>query len=288
MRKIIFGCVCLFLASVSLASAAQNLIAAVTSSPPAIDGQVDTSWDQAKPVTVHDAVADLDITLRALHDADRIYLLAEFSDPTESRQHRELVWDATTKSYIEGPTREDCLVVKWSMVSHETALSLKEDRPYRADIWFWKAHRTDHAGYADDKMQFYTTTRDKKAKLLISDSGKVFYLLRQSDEGDPAYQPKLLTQFAGDVVPKYDFVIPSGSRADVRAKGGWKDGKWVVEFSRLLDTGHSDDVQFDLQGIYAFGVSRYEIAGREPEPDSDTPLYGCGDISEVLKLSFAK
>jgi len=288
MYKSIVGLCCLLLTSMTPAFAVQNLVALSTPAPPVIDGKIDDQWSRAQTVTVHDVVADIDITLRALHDADRVYLLAQYKDSTENRLHRALVWNPGRKIYAEGPTREDCLVLKWSMVAHETTLTLKEDRPYRADIWFWKAHRTDHAGYADDKMQFYTSTRDKKAKLIISDSGKVFYLLRQSDNGEPAYQPRLLTKYISDIVPKYDFTIPTESRADIRAKGLWQDGVWTIEFSRELNTGHSDDVQFDLNGTYPFGVSRYEIAGRDPEPETETPLYGCGDVGELIRLSFEK
>ncbi|MFH1736581.1 MAG: hypothetical protein ABH838_01650, partial [Actinomycetota bacterium] len=37
---------------------------------------------------------------------------------------------------------------------------------------------------------------------------------------------------------------PSGSRVDLKGVGAWKDGWWTLEFSRKLNTGHDDDVQF--------------------------------------------
>jgi len=277
----------LLLLSVSEVFAGQTLLAVRVDVPPAIDGRAkDPAWSQTLPVTVHDLVADIDITLRAVYSGDTVYILSQFPDATEDRLHRRLVWDAEKKGYLDGPTREDCFVLKWSMVSHETKLSLKENQPYRADIWFWKAHRTDHSGYADDKLQIYTVARDKKAKMLISESGSVFYLIRQGDEGRPAYEPILNAAYSGDRVDKYEFKVPSGSRADIRAKGLWNDGGWTVEFARKLDTGNLDDVQFALAGAYPFGVSRYEIAGRDPEPDSDTPVYGTGDVGEILTLKF--
>ena len=173
------------------------------------------------------------------------------------------------------------------MVPHPTTLTLKENRPYQADIWFWKAHRTDHAGFADDKIQHYTTTRDKKAKMLISSEGNVFYLQREGDAGDPAFQPLLYAGYVREQMPKYELVTPAGSRADIRAKGEWQAGNWTIEFSRQLDTGHHDDVRFELSGRYPFGVSRYEIAGRDPEPDSETPLYGAGEVGELIVLTFS-
>lgn len=271
----------------SNACAALTLVAERVDIPPLIDGSaVDDAWAKAQAVRVHDVVADIDITLKAVHDGERVYLLSQYPDATENRLHRQLLWNPALKSYQDGPTREDCLVLKWSMVSHETTLTLRENRPYQADIWFWKAHRTDSSGFADDKLQHYTTTRDKKAKMLISSEGNVFYLQRDGDEGTPPYQPLLHGGYVQDTMPKYALVTPSGSRADVRAKGIWQAGGWTIEFSRKLDTGHNDDVRFELSGRYPFGVSRYEISGRDPEPESETPLYGSGDVGELITLIF--
>lgn len=264
------------------------LVAERVAQPPVIDGSVaDAAWAQATGVRVRDVVANIDITLKAVHDGERVYLLGQYPDATENRLHRQLLWDPALKSYQDGPTREDCLVLKWSMVPHPTTLTLKENRPYQADIWFWKAHRTDHAGFADDKIQHYTTTRDKKAKMLISSEGNVFYLQREGDAGDPAFQPLLYAGYVREQMPKYELVTPAGSRADIRAKGEWQAGNWTIEFSRQLDTGHHDDVRFELSGRYPFGVSRYEIAGRDPEPDSETPLYGAGEVGELIVLTFS-
>lgn len=269
--------------------AMQALVATRTAVAPQIDGQADDAcWQTADRVTVRDVVANIDITLQAVHDGEKVYFLAEYPDADESRLHRALVWRPELNSYQNGPTREDALVLKWGMSGADADLTLTSDRPYRADIWYWKAHRTDHAGYADDKIQYYTTTRDKKSLLLLSKSGKVFYLLRRGDTGEPAYKPKLQAAYTEDLVPKYDLVTPSGSRADVRAKGHWQDGRWVIEFARKLETGHDDDLQMALDGHYRFGVSRYEIAGRQPEleGESDVPLFGSGEIGEMLQLSF--
>ena len=39
--------------------------------------------------------------------------------------------------------------------------------PYRADIWFWKAHRTDSKGFADDKMHVYSPLATPNSKMVI-------------------------------------------------------------------------------------------------------------------------
>jgi hypothetical protein len=266
----------------------QILTAEKTTESITIDGLTTESfWQKAVPVTVHDAIANIDIQLKAAYSDDTIYLTAHFADATEDRKHRSLVWNSELGSYENGPTREDVFVVKWNMSPHDNDLTLHSDRPYRADVWFWKAHRTDHSGHADDKLQFYTTTRKKNGQQLISTSGKIFYLQRLGDDGDSAYLPKLYVNYVEPVVEKYELTTPSSSRADILAKGVWSDGYWTIEFARKLDTGHGDDLQMDPARRYHFGVSRYEIAGRAIEPDSDQPLYGCGDVGELIELAFA-
>ncbi|SHJ73059.1 Ethylbenzene dehydrogenase [Malonomonas rubra DSM 5091] len=282
-----FVCLSLFFSAAVFAE--QPVVAKRITSAPQIDGHADESfWQQIAPVTVNDVVAKIPLQLKAAHDGEHLYFLVEFPDADESRLHRALVWKPELNSYQNGPTREDSFVLKWAMSGQDADLTLSSDRPYRADVWYWKAHRTDHAGYADDKIQHYTTSRSKKSLLLLSKSGKVFYLLRNGDKGSSAYKPKLQAAYTENQVAKYDLVEPGGSRADVRAKGYWQDGRWTIEFARKLQTGNDDDLQMNLDGQYLFGVSRYEIAGRQPEPEteSDVPLFGSGEVGELLRLSF--
>lgn len=286
----LFCTTCAFLlifAGFCSASDNKTLTAMRVDQSPTIDGvAIEPLWEAVEMTIVHDQQANIDIELKACYDEERIYLLVTFPDATENRLHRALVWNNDSNRYSEGPTREDTLVLKWNMSPYNTDLSLTSDRPYRTDIWFWKASRTDHAGYADDKIQYYTSTRSKQSQQLISASGKVFYLRRDADAGESAYIPKLQTEYAGDIIAKYRESKPTGSRADVRAKGQWNQGVWTIEFSRLLDTGHGDDVQMSSTKTYTFGVSRFEIAGRKPEPKSQQPLYGCGNTTESITLTF--
>lgn len=46
----------------------------------------------------------------------------------------------------------------------------------------------------------------------------------------------------------------TGSVADVRAKGAWKDGFWTLETRRKFDTGHGDDVVFARGGTVAGAI----------------------------------
>ena len=105
-----------------------------------------------------------------------------------------------------------------------------------------------------------------------------------TDEDMPVIHP----DFVGDTALFYTSRQPNGSRADVRAKGEWRDGVWTVEFARKLVTNHSDDIQFDLDRVYRFGVSRYEIAGRKRNPKLEQPWFGAGEITGPLTLKFVR
>jgi hypothetical protein len=198
------------------------------------------------------------------------------------------MWNADENRYVIGPQREDTLVLKWNMEPLFTDISLSADAGYKADIWFWKAVRTDPTGFADDKSQTYSDQPMNKATPLLSKSDREFFLSRRGDAGRSAYQVVTPTEFAGEQRHGYTNRKPEGSRADVRAKGVWSNGWWTVEFARDLVTGNDDDVQFATTRRFQFGVSRYEVAGRRPDPSLQIPLYGSGEVGENLVLMFSR
>ncbi len=252
---------------------------------PVIDGRADDpAWANTPPLVTHDPIADIDIRLRSVHTAETLFLLVEFPDPSESREHRVLHWDRTEQRYRSGPEREDVFVIKWSLESHPVDLRLGANHPYRADIWYWKAARTDPSGYADDKLQRYGQVPIPPFKRIMTGDGSTFYLSRQGDRGRAAYRMELPIDYRGERVTRYRPQPPSGSRADVRAKGRWRSGTWTIEFARALDTGHDDDLRIAPGGVYRFGVSRFEIAGRAPNPRAEEPRFGTGNVGEPLDL----
>ncbi len=270
-------------------SAGQTLIAPRVGTLPLVDGMSDDPvWRKAVPVTVNDGASGIPITLRAVHDGNSISLQAGFPDPDESREHKTLLWNRDLMLYEMGPEREDTLVLKWAMTSIPTDLKLTGGIEYRADIWYWKSHRSDPTGHADDKLHIYSAHRAPRSLSVTADNGRLFYITRIPDLGESAYRTLLEADYHGDRLPAYGHQQPSGSRADIRARGHWQDGRWMVEFMRKLDTGHGDDVVFAPGGEYRFAVSRYEIAGRPSNPDQSQPLHGAGEVSEVVVLRLEK
>ncbi|OGQ95867.1 MAG: hypothetical protein A2521_01820 [Deltaproteobacteria bacterium RIFOXYD12_FULL_57_12] len=269
--------------------AAQNLVAMPVATPPVVDGVGnDRAWKYGTPIQTHDSIADIDFIMTAVYTDTEIFFRVVFSDPDESRTHKSWVWDRERNLYRVGDDREDMFIFKWNLEERQVDLSIYGDDAYRADIWHWKACRTDPAGFADDNFQLLGNTRTNDSIDLKSKSGRVNYLLRQEDGGQPAYTTNLVVEYQGENVPRYTNQVPSGSRADVEAKGRWENGMWIIEFARLLHTGHSDDIQFALTKTYQFGVSRYDIAGLPKNIRINQPLYGRGDTSELLTLTFGK
>ncbi len=255
---------------------------------PMVDGDnSDGVWKQAKPVLIDDLVANESIFLSAVYTDERIYFLVQYPDKAENPLHKPWMWSEDERSYLEGPHREDTFVFKWSMMTQDVNLSVFSDDDYRADVWYWKANRSNLAGYADDKMQILDSSATEKSKKLRSFNGQVRYLDRISDEGAAPYREIGAPDEHKPVAIRYQPAQPDGSRADINAKGRWVSGFWVVEFCRKLQTGHADDIQFSMEKKPLFGVSIFSLYGNNLDVTSPN-FYGMGRISEPLRLNFIK
>lgn len=287
-RKLFF--VSFLLAYFGIVSASmgdQTLYAKRITEPPVIDGiSSDSAWDDAQEITTLDTTSKLPITLKAVYTDTELFILVNFPDPDESRTHKSWTWDKGRAMYTVGHDREDIFVIKWSMEPSPVDLSIFADNPYMADIWFWKACRTDPAGYADDKSHIFSEVEERDSTEITTRSGKTMFLLRKGDAGDSAYRIDLASDFKGQTLPRFLSQHPSNSRGDVKAKGVWRNNTWTIEFRRNIVTGNSDDLQFNRGGKFLFGVSRHEIAGRDINLKLSDPMYGAGDVSEPLWLEF--
>jgi hypothetical protein len=252
---------------------------------PTIDGYADERvWEAATAITTLDFSSQRQVTLKAVHTAEQIFILATYRDQAPSETHRSWGWDTKEEIYKQVNDREDVFVFKWSMVGNYVSLAFRDAELHRADIWYWKGRRTNPSGYADDKWQILSTEAHVKAKKIRVSTHGARYLRRLGDAGQSAYEEKLFFVYQGKVVPRFYIREPQGSRADVRAKGHWHAGEWTIEFSRRLDTGNPDDVALQPGGVYLFAISCYEMADDDVHPEWTQPLYKTGDAFDRLFL----
>jgi hypothetical protein len=69
-----------------------------------------------------------------------------------------------------------------------------------------------------------------------------------------------------------------GSIADVQAKGVWRDGRWHLDLSRLLDTGHDDAVVIPADGTIPFAVALLDAVS------NNVVDGGAHSVSDLLVL----
>ncbi|ETX05656.1 MAG: hypothetical protein ETSY2_21675 [Candidatus Entotheonella gemina] len=256
---------------------------------PVIDGVTrEPVWTRAAAITTLDFASQRPITLQAVHTAEQIFFRVTYPDAASSETHKSWGWDLRESIYKPMPDREDMFVFKWSLVGNNVHLGLNKAEPHRADIWFWKAHRTNSTGYADDKWQLVSDDFQAKAKELTSPAHGSLFFRRVGDEGLSAYSEKQFYEYQGETLPKYYPRQPQGSRADIRAKGVWEAGYWTIEWARKLQTGHKDDLVLIPGLTYLFGVSCYEIAGDKIHAKWFQPLYRAGDVFDRLLLRIAE
>jgi hypothetical protein len=167
----------------------------------------------------------------------------------------------------------------------------------KAEMWHWKAVRSNPVGYTEDG--YVTTNPSKKpeeGRKRDAGSGKA-KSNRTKDKSKPMYRQDpaksasipgslLVSQAAeikdysifkdGDEIPGYMVNTPwKGSFADVKTRGVWANGKWILMMSRKLDTGYDDDLQFNTRKKYPFAVAVFDNAHEHNSYNS-----------EPLKLQF--
>jgi len=265
-----------------------TLVSIPVANAPIIDGRANEPfWNTAPAITTLDFSSQRSITIRSVYTTQEIFFLVTYPKDTPEETHKSWRWDTKEEVYREGSDREDAFVFKWSLSGNKVSLRLHAPEPHRGDIWFWKAFRTNRAGYADDKWQAVSLKPGPGSKEIKSSTNGTLHFRRVGDAGKAAYQDKLFFEYNGDTLPAYEHTKPSGSRGDVRAKGVWSNKQWTIEFGRKLKTGHDDDVALTPGAVYLFGVSCYPMANDTPHASWSQPLYRTGDAFDRLFLTFA-
>lgn len=251
-------------ASPAAAAESQRLVALSAGPAITVDGDLG-EWSAIDGITVPlTGRSGVDsVELKAAVRGDRIYVMALWNDKTESRLHKPYQWDEAARAYSRTKQLEDRFAVTLAMTGDFSASKLS-GAEFTADVWHWKASRSDPAGVAHDKMWQVSRTAFPKSKKFRGAGGEPVYVARPSDAGDRLYRPVKYTARAEEIMPRYEVNLsPSGSIADVQAKGVWRDGRWQLEMSRKLDTGNPDDAVIPKAGQIEIAVAAFnDVDGR--------------------------
>lgn len=256
----------------------------------------------------------LGVTINAMADGQYLYVAAHWSDTTESIYKNKLSYDGSTwtKSGDEdriafifdmGLTGTDG--ANCATMCHTPVMSTNSGK---ADLWHWKAVRSNPMGYIDDTYldsidrhsdpgtSAYTdnifTTRP--SFMAINDPHANVNFLAKDDAAFNAFDPygvmtshtynksvtfdTLATFNNGDFIPGYLLRVPNGDRATVQSAGKWDNGIWTVEFKKPYA-----GTDFDFAVIPGTSVKfTYEIF------DNEGPTHWTnGFDATILTLDFS-
>lgn len=260
---------------------AQKVIVNELLQAPKLDG-LGEEWDNVpqskiklKPTLANSNLVGREVLVQAGHFNGQVYFYLQWPDSTESVFHKPYIWNEKKQRYGRGLEREDRLAIQFQM-SGEYSTDWANAENFKADMWHWKASRSNPLGLAHDKKTTISKNKLLRAANIPSKDGTKRYVLRESDEGTPIYRSLRYGKKEQDVMPKYELLKnPRGSIADVKANGKWQDGFWHLELSRNLNTGNNDDVNFVLKQTIPGGIAIFDAS------ENDNHL-----ISETIQFQF--
>jgi hypothetical protein len=224
-----------------------------------LDGEID-DWANIAGITVPlSGTGGADrVELKAALRGERIYVLAVWEDPTENSLHKPYVWNEELQAYDKTETMEDRLAIAFALRGDFSADKL-DGSEFEADVWHWKASRSNPAGLAHDKHWKVSRTPFEGSRAFETPSGDIIHLARPSDAGDWLYKHVRFFLKQADVMPLYEVNLhPQGSIADVQAKGVWREGRWYLELSRALSTGREDDTVIPTSGSIEMALAAFD------------------------------
>ena len=269
-----------FLLMTSSVATGQSISVSMLDKRPVLDGQ-ESDWNavpghtvQLNPIKAETDLKAREITVKVGHFDGEVFFFLKWPDQTEDLVHKPWKWNPQKQRYTRGDGREDRLALQFEM-SGEYSTDWANANDFKADMWHWKSSRSNPLGLVHDKYTVLSTNKLLRAAPIPATDGSKRYVLRKSDSGDPLYRSLRYASKQQEVMPKYQLLEPSGSIADIKAKGVWQEGHWHLELSRQLDTGHDDDARFIPGQTYRGGIAIFDAT------ENDQHL-----ISETLQFQF--
>lgn len=228
------------------------------------------------PAGERNTTGKLDVELKAGVAGGKLYLAVRYADDASDTLYKDWVW--RENKYQRENQLDDMFAVRFHLSGDfdRTMLSTKE---YRVDVWLWSAARSNPTGVAEDMHHLITTKMQDSAAEYQVEGGPTIYIVKQRDEGvgpyDVVSRPR---ENKGDKVVSFVAATPSGSAADVAAKGVWKAGRWTIEFARALNTTRPDDVVFKPGSKLLGQIAVFNRTGSENKSVSEPLMF---DFSAV-------
>lgn len=237
---------------------------------PTVDGVTDSAWEAIAEMELlcFGAEQQTPVSLKACHDGKTLCVWASWPDADASETYKLWTWSDEQQKYLAGKEKEDRFAIEFPISERFDACMLG-GTPYVADVWHWKAARTNGAGRADDEWHQVSVTPfevNGSAANEFPDSGPdaktTLYMMRVKDRGQlPTLEVPAPAAKGEPTVQRYYHQEVSEGQADLRAKGIWKDGRWTVEFSRALKSSNSkEDKGFQAGRNYPFAVAVFDKA----------------------------
>ena len=263
--------------------AADELVCGKVAKLPDIDGKAgDDAWKSAKELAVKMDQPDEDpmkkqISIKAVHDGTSVCFLLTWTDADKNDEHSPLIWKDTAYEAQDDKVEDACSL--GFELEGKFDSDMKAGIESKWDVWEWGAARTNSTGYALDRTHIYSKNAPPapiKGRRLTAREGGTIYFWHPVDEGAPCYTKlEVPEKKVKDVMLQFPPQKPTGSAADVEAKGEWANGKWTVEFKRKLSTGHKDDTVFAAGKSLGFAVATFDKSEK-----------GDHDVSKNIVLKF--
>lgn len=258
---------------------AQTISVGKLATAPALDGS-DADWQNIPatvvPVAKKPSTSTVEVkavSVRAGIFGDDVYLFLQWDDPTRDEQHKPFVWDAAQNKYVTAELWEDRIAVEFAMKGDYTT-DWFSGKSFEADMWHWKAARSNPLGLVHDQMTIIGTDPVAKAFKATATNGREIFIRRPSDAGDELYDTKRYGTREQDTMPKYVLTEnPKGSVTDIHCRGVWQDGKWNLEIRRKLNTGNPDDIVFAPGAAVPAGIAVFDHSGDDNHAISDTLTF---------------
>ncbi len=227
---------------------------------PEINGRAESAiWGLAKPYAViikNKKGDEKTIVVKTIYTNNNIYFFVQWEDITENKTHKTWFWDKEKKQYKVGEDIEDKFDLMFALKNNSFTACMLSGANFEADLWEWGAAKTNPIGFADDQKIEITGNRIRRANSYTAYNGRKVWIKSIFDPGEPCYKQDIPVEYKWDKVPSYINQQPSGSRADIKAKGIWKDGIWMVEIGRKLTTNDKEnDIQFNPNRKHLFALA---------------------------------